>query len=48
MEEAYVYLGLSAQADIPQARAAFGKLKEVPNISPRVLRLGELYADTQL
>ena len=50
LDEAYVYLGLSEQAvhDVAQARVAFGKLKEVPNISPRVLRLWELYADTQL
>jgi outer membrane protein assembly factor BamD (BamD/ComL family) len=47
-DEAYVYLGRAevAQKDIPAAKKAFGGLKTVPNISPRVLRLWELYAET--
>ena len=50
LEQAYVYLGLAKQAvgDIDGARNAFGKLKDVPGISPRVLRLWTLYAETQL
>jgi tetratricopeptide (TPR) repeat protein len=46
-DEAYVYLGrsqvqLKNNAD---AKKAFTSLKSVPNISPRVLKLWELYAD---
>jgi len=50
LDEAYVYLGRSKQAvgDIEGARNAFSKLKDVPGISPRVLRLWTLYAETQL
>jgi hypothetical protein len=50
LDEAYVYLGLSKQAvgDIEGARDAFSRLKDVPGISPRVLRLWTLYAETQL
>jgi hypothetical protein len=50
LDEAYVYLGLAKQAvgDIEGARNAFSKLKDVPGISPRVLRLWTLYAETQL
>jgi tetratricopeptide (TPR) repeat protein len=47
MDEAYVYLG-RAQAALKnnaEAKKAFEKLKSVPNISPRVLKLWELYAD---
>jgi tetratricopeptide (TPR) repeat protein len=46
MDEAYVYLGL-AQAQLKntaEAKKAFGQLKTVPNISPRVVKLWELYA----
>jgi tetratricopeptide (TPR) repeat protein len=47
MDEAYVYLGL-AQAQLKntaESKKAFGQLKTVqPNISPRVLKLWELYA----
>jgi tetratricopeptide (TPR) repeat protein len=48
LDEAYVYLGRSqvAVGDIADARKSFAKLKDVPNISPRVLSLWELYADT--
>jgi tetratricopeptide (TPR) repeat protein len=48
LDDAYVYLGRSfvAIGNIDEARNAFAKLKEVPNISPRVLFLWELYADT--
>jgi tetratricopeptide (TPR) repeat protein len=47
LDEAYVYLGraevqLKNTAD---AKKAFGGLKTVPNISPRVLRLWELYSE---
>jgi hypothetical protein len=50
LDEAYVYLGLAKQAvgDFEGARTAFAKLKDVPGISPRVLRLWSLYAETQL
>jgi len=50
LDEAYVYLGLSEQAvgDLEEAQIAFTKLKDVPGISPRVLRLWTLYAQTQL
>jgi len=46
-DEAYVYLGraevqLKAIAD---AKKAFSGLKNVPNVSPRVLRLWELYSE---
>jgi hypothetical protein len=46
MDEAYVYLGLS-QAQLKntaESKKAFAQLKSVPNISPRVLKLWELYA----
>jgi tetratricopeptide (TPR) repeat protein len=47
MDEAYVYLGRAQTAlkNYPEAKKAFGGLKSVPNISPRVLKLWELYAD---
>ena len=50
LAEAYVYLGLAKQrvGDIEGAREAFSKLKSVPGISPRVLKLWTLYAETQL
>jgi tetratricopeptide (TPR) repeat protein len=50
LDEAYVYLGRSelAVGDFEEARNAFNRLKEVPGISPRVLRLWTLYAETQL
>jgi hypothetical protein len=50
LDEAYVYLGLSMQAigNIEGARNAFSKLRDVPGVSPRVLRLWTLYAETQL
>jgi tetratricopeptide (TPR) repeat protein len=48
LDDAYVYLGRSFVAidNVDEARKAFARLKEVPNISPRVLLLWELYADT--
>ena len=48
LDEAYVYLGRSQVAvdNIVEARKAFSKLRNVPNIDPRVLRLWELYAET--
>jgi tetratricopeptide (TPR) repeat protein len=47
MDEAYAYLGRSQAAlkNIAEAKKAFVGLKSVPNISPRVLKLWELYAD---
>jgi tetratricopeptide (TPR) repeat protein len=47
MDEAYVYLGRAQAAlkNYPEAKKAFEKLKTVPNISPRVLKLYELYSD---
>jgi hypothetical protein len=47
MEEAYVYLGL-AQGNLKnnaEAKKAFGQLKSVSGISPRVLKLWNLYAE---
>jgi outer membrane protein assembly factor BamD (BamD/ComL family) len=47
-DEAYVYLGRAQVAlkNTAEAKKAFAGLKTVPNISPRVLRLWELYAET--
>jgi len=47
-DEAYVYLGRSLVAlkNNADAKKAFAGLKNVPNISPRVLRLWQLYAET--
>ncbi len=47
LDEAYVYLGRAQVAlkNIPEAKKAFEKLKTVPNVSPRVLKLFELYSD---
>ncbi len=47
LDEAYVYLGLAdAQLkNYADAKKAFANLKSVPNISPRVLKLMELYAE---
>jgi outer membrane protein assembly factor BamD (BamD/ComL family) len=47
-DEAYVYLGRSQVAlkNNAEAKKAFAGLKSVPNISPRVLRLWQLYAET--
>jgi hypothetical protein len=48
LDEAYVYLGLSEVQlkNNAEAKKAFAKLKDVPNISPRVLKLWTLYAST--
>jgi len=48
MDEAYVYLGLAEVQlkNTAEAKKAFAKLKDVPNISPRVLKLWTLYAAT--
>jgi hypothetical protein len=47
-DEAYVYLGRAQAAlkNAAEAKKAFAGLKTVPNVSPRVLKLWELYADT--
>jgi hypothetical protein len=47
-DEAYVYLGRAQVGlkNIAEAKKAFAGLKTVPNISPRVLKLWTLYADT--
>ena len=46
-DEGYVYIGrsLMAQNKPADAKYAFTQLKALPNISPRVLRLWNLYAD---
>jgi len=46
-EDAYVYLGLAEDAvkDIPAAKKAFAQLKNVANVSPKVLQLWQLYAE---
>jgi tetratricopeptide (TPR) repeat protein len=48
LDEAYVYLGRSQVAlkNFADAKKAFTGLKTVTNISPRVLKLWELYAET--
>jgi tetratricopeptide (TPR) repeat protein len=50
LDEAYVYVGRAERAigDLEEARNAFNKLKDVPGISPRVLRLWTLYAEALL
>jgi hypothetical protein len=48
LDEAYVYLG-RAQVQLKNAadaKKAFAGLKSVPNVSPRVQKLWELYAET--
>jgi tetratricopeptide (TPR) repeat protein len=47
-EESYVYLGRAymAQNQPGDAKEAFGELRKIPNINPRVLKLWDLYADT--
>jgi tetratricopeptide (TPR) repeat protein len=47
-DEGYVYLGRSQVQlkNIPEAKKALIALKGVPNTSPRVLKLWQLYADT--
>jgi hypothetical protein len=48
LDEAYVYLGLS-EAQLrnnAEAKKAFDKLKSVPNLSPRVAKLFDLYSAT--
>ena len=47
MDEAYVYLGRAQVAlkNTAEAKKAFEKLKSVPNVSQRVLKLWELYSD---
>lgn len=48
LDEAYVYLGLAEQklGNIAEARHAFAHLQDVPNVSPKILSLWTLYADT--
>jgi tetratricopeptide (TPR) repeat protein len=48
LDDAYVYLGLSELAIKNNAEAckAFDKLEDVPDMSPRTLRLWKLFADT--
>jgi len=47
MDEAYVYLGRAQVQlkNVAEAKKAFTGLKSVPNVSPRVLKLWELYGD---
>jgi tetratricopeptide (TPR) repeat protein len=47
MDEAYVYLGRAQAAlkNYPEAKKAFEKLKTVPNVSQRVLKLWDLYSE---
>jgi hypothetical protein len=48
LDEAYVYLARDwmAQRNPSDAKKALAQLRTLPNISPRVLRLWNLYADT--
>jgi hypothetical protein len=47
LDEGYVYLGRSQAClkNYAEAKKAFAGLKTVPKISPRVLKLYELYAE---
>jgi hypothetical protein len=47
LDGAYVLMGrsLAAEMDLAGAKQAFAELKALPNISPRVLKLWNLYAD---
>ena len=47
LDEAYVYLGRAQVAlkNTAEAKKSFEKLKSVPNVSARVLKLWELYSD---
>jgi len=47
LDEAYIYLGrsLAAEKNYADAKKAFAQLKTVPNISPRVLKLWDLYSE---
>ena len=47
LDEAYVYLGRSQAAlkNTAEAKKAFQGLKNVPNVSPRVLKLWDLYGE---
>jgi hypothetical protein len=49
LDDAYVYLGRAeqAQGNFDEARKAFAHLKDVPGISPRVLKLWTLYAEVE-
>jgi hypothetical protein len=48
LDDAYVYLGLAQleRKNLAEAAEAFANLKNVPNLSPRPLKLWGLYADT--
>jgi hypothetical protein len=48
LDDAYVYLGLARLQlkNLADAKRAFANLHTVPNISPRVLKLWDLYCDT--
>jgi tetratricopeptide (TPR) repeat protein len=48
LDEAYIYLGRAQVAlkDMDGARTTFANLRSAPNVSPRVLKLWNLYADT--
>src|SRR6266404_5767575 len=48
LDEAYVYLGLAEVQlkNFAEAKRTFANLRIVPNISPRVLKLWSLYAET--
>jgi len=47
LDEAYVYLGLAEQklGNTAEAKKAFAQLKTVPNLSPKILNLWQLYAE---
>ncbi len=47
LDEAYVYLGLAQEKlkNIPEAKKAFGQLKTLPNLNPKILKLWQLYAE---
>jgi tetratricopeptide (TPR) repeat protein len=46
-EEAYVYLGLAQNQlkNAAEAKKAFAQLKSVPNVSPKILKLWQLFAE---
>jgi len=47
LDEAYVYLGLAEQklGNIAEAKKSFAQLKTVPNLSPKILQLWQLYSE---
>jgi TolA-binding protein len=47
-DDAYIYLGRSQVGlkNYPEAKKAFAQLKSLPNVSPKIAKLWDLYGDT--